>query len=805
MKQILYLLIGLFSFIILFSCEKETILTIDQTTLSFTDNGGPQTISLTANKPWTASANQSWCKLSPSAGEEAASSRITISCDSNTTYDTRSCNVIFTCAELTKTVSVSQATNNGLIVSQTAYELTKAEQQLNIQVQANVKYSVTVDSGCQDWIKYNSTKGLTTNTVVLDIAENKTYDCREGKVTIKQEDGSLSSTVSIKQSQLDGLFITTPEYNLSNEKHTLTVEVQSNIEFVVKPEVDWIKHVETKGLKTNQIILDVAANEDYDARVGKVEVMQKNGDLSGIITVKQDEKCGIMVSPPEFNLSNESTTIDVELKYNVDFEVVIPNNCSDWVKLVSTKSLSSKTYTFSISKNETYDNREGSITFKQKDGPICTSVLLYQSQTDCIIPEKSEVSISAEEQQVEIKVEANTAYDVIIQGDSSDWIQFINTKGMESSTILLLISINEGQKRIGRILIKGQQVEAKVSIIQEAERNVVFDDIAFKSYCIKYFDRNSDNEISITEAKYISNINCPGLGIQSLNGIEEFENLEQLYCPGNKIYNIDVRKNNKLRNLFCGQNLIVEIDLSNNPNLEQLSCGWNRMKALDVRSNVALKTLNCGMNLLTELDLRNNKALESLYCDGNQLKMLDISQNVVLSILDCSSNQLSHIDVFNNKALTSIHCDSNQLQEIDVSSCVNLSELHCSSNQLKTINISGARGLKHLMCNENTLSYLNLENNDALVSLYCGGNQLTSLDLSHNTALTIVDCPNNLLNNLELSHNSNLRSVHCHNNQLTKLNVSESTALTDLWCSSNLLSSLDVSKNPVLSSLAILR
>ena len=167
MKRILHLLIGLLSCFVLFSCEKETILTIDQASLSFTDNGGSQTISLTANKPWTASSNQSWCKVSPSAGEEAASSRITISCDANTTYDTRSCNVTFTCAELTKTVSVSQATNNGLIVSHTSYELTKAAQQLNIQVQANVKFSVEVDSGCKDWVKYNTTKGLTTSTVVL--------------------------------------------------------------------------------------------------------------------------------------------------------------------------------------------------------------------------------------------------------------------------------------------------------------------------------------------------------------------------------------------------------------------------------------------------------------------------------------------------------------------------------------------------------------------------------------------------------------------------------------------------------------
>ncbi|MBO4537138.1 MAG: BACON domain-containing protein, partial [Bacteroidales bacterium] len=126
----------------LISCEKETVLTVDQSSLSFTDAGGSQTVVLTANKAWTASAGQTWCKVTPSGGEEAAGSRITIACDANTTYDERSCTVTFTCAEKTVTVAVTQATNQGLVVGQTSFELTKAAQQLEIPVQANVKFSV---------------------------------------------------------------------------------------------------------------------------------------------------------------------------------------------------------------------------------------------------------------------------------------------------------------------------------------------------------------------------------------------------------------------------------------------------------------------------------------------------------------------------------------------------------------------------------------------------------------------------------------------------------------------------------------
>ncbi len=526
MKRILASLV-LVMLTLLASCEKETLLTVDQTSLSFTDAGGSNTVSLTANKPWTASSNQSWCKVSPSGGEEAASSRITISCDANTTYDARNATVTFTCAEMTKTVSVSQATNNGLFVSQTSYELTKAAQQLIIQVQANVKFSVEVDNRCKDWVKYNSTKGLTTNTVVLDISENKSYDSREGKITIKQDGGSLSSTVTIKQSQLDGLFLTTSEYNLSNEKHTLTVEVSTNVEFDVNPEADWVKYVQTKGLSTKQIILDVLENDTYDQRETKVNVKQKNGDLSGVITIKQDEKYGILVSQPEYNLSNEATMIDVEVKYNVDFEVVIPDDSKDWIKQVSTKSLSSKTYSFSVAKNETYDNREGSITFKQKKGAISTTVAVKQAQTDYLEVAKKEYTVDIEGETITIDVTSNVAYTVTISDDAKSWLSRVDTKGLSQDKVQIAVaSGNDNTDRKGEIAIAYGEMKHTITVHQysyAANTIIQFADEKVKAKLVEAFDTNKDGELSIKEAREVKSIEGVFGAIKTYSSFDEFQ------------------------------------------------------------------------------------------------------------------------------------------------------------------------------------------------------------------------------------------------------------------------------------------
>ncbi len=291
MKRLFPLFLLLITMFLFAACEQETILSIDQTSISIPVSGGSATLQLTANKVWSAKSDQSWCRVSPSAGENASGTRITITCDANQGYDERKSTVTFTCEE--KMVSVS-----------------------------------------------------------------------------------------VSQSNASGLFVTTDTYELSNEKHTLTVEVKANVEYEVTSEVDWIKYTGTKGLATSQIILEVAENESYDSREGKVLVKQKNGSLSGTITIRQDRTMALFVTPSEFNLSNESQTIEVEVKYNVDFTTVIPEACQDWISIAGTKGLSSTTYSVVVSKNETYRDREGVITFKQKDGSLSGTIKIMQLSMD---------------------------------------------------------------------------------------------------------------------------------------------------------------------------------------------------------------------------------------------------------------------------------------------------------------------------------------------------------------------------------------------------------------------------------------
>ena len=234
MKRLSVLFFALLCMISL-SCEKEPILIVSQDAVSFGEEGGKMELPVIANKTWIASSDQNWCQVSPVHGDATENNHfvLTVLCDTNTSYDSRTCTITIACMDISRTVHVSQTKNEGLFLSNDSFNLTNDAQRISVEVKANVDYTCVIDDSCSEWIKTVKTKGLSTNTVIFDISKNEEYEEREGKVYFSQKDGLLSGIVTIRQSQHNGLFVSTPEYHLSNEQHLLTVEVKSNVDFVV--------------------------------------------------------------------------------------------------------------------------------------------------------------------------------------------------------------------------------------------------------------------------------------------------------------------------------------------------------------------------------------------------------------------------------------------------------------------------------------------------------------------------------------------------------------------------------------------
>lgn len=528
MKQILTVITGIALGLLFTACTPKTILSVGTQTLTFDNQGGSQTVSITANKVWSVTPDKSWCKVSPSSGDGSSNSNVSLSvtCEPNGTYDARTCTITVICEELTATISVTQAETTGLIVSQKDFSLNNEAQTVSFEVRTNVDFMVTVDGDATSWIKVQSTKGLSSNNVVLAISENKDYLSRTGKVTIKDVAGSLSETVTIVQSETYGIFIDKPEYNLSNDSHTLTVEVKANVDFNVSSGADWIKYVETKALKTSQIVLQIARNKSYDAREGVVTLSQKGGTLSGTITIRQDEAFGLIVSKTSYALSHEEQTIDVEVQHNVDLDVVIPEDCQEWILPVGTKGLTTTDFTFQIKANEGESSRTGSITFKQKDGALSGTVIIVQDAGAYIKVDPQTVEVSGASQEVQVLVETNVPYKVDLS--AQDWILLGDIDGKKGIT--LRISENMGATREGKVVLYATEVSQTITVKQQGGV-VNFKDDNVAAICIKRWDTDGDGYLSYGEAEAVTDLGdafTGNLAILSFKELQYFTGLTQI-------------------------------------------------------------------------------------------------------------------------------------------------------------------------------------------------------------------------------------------------------------------------------------
>ena len=179
------------------------------------------------------------------------------------------------------------------------------------------------------------------------------------------------------------------------------------------------------------------------------------------------------------------------------------------------------------------------------------------------------------------------------------------------------------------------------STIELSEQN--FPDKAFREYIKTKFDKKPDNRLIPAERKAVKKIDVSGgyngQKITNLKGIEFFPNLEELYCDNNQLTSLDVSQNKALKYLNCSENQLTSLDVSENIALQKLSCYRNQLTSLDVSKNPALVWLSCTRNQLTSLDLSQNHALENLQVMENCLTSLDLSPTVV-STLYAAGNQI---------------------------------------------------------------------------------------------------------------------------------------------------------------------
>ena len=160
----------------------------------------------------------------------------------------------------------------------------------------------------------------------------------------------------------------------------------------------------------------------------------------------------------------------------------------------------------------------------------------------------------------------------------------------------------------------------------------------FRRY-VKQYDTDGNGYLSQGELDNVTDITIEGKSIDSLKGIEYFNNLQELHCNENNLTSLDLSKNKKLIKLYCSNNKLISLKVSENKNLTELGCDHNKLKSLNVSNNTELSQLYCDYNKLTSLDLSQNTKLTRLAFNNNNLMSVDVSYNTNFTRFDYDSQQ----------------------------------------------------------------------------------------------------------------------------------------------------------------------
>ena len=354
---------------------------------------------------------------------------------------------------------------------------------------------------------------------------------------------------------------------------------------------------------------------------------------------------------------------------------------------------------------------------------------------------------------VSINLETNSEYSLSIPNSAKEWIKSADSRSVRQETIKLTISANEGVDRsaIIQFVDKSGNIFTSIEISQEgvsdipvsipSDMELAFPDNTFRSYVLSRYDRNHDKVISEEEALNVTSISVYDENIFSLEGIQYFQNLDNLSCSKNNIRNLDVSKNKALKNLDCSDNQLTSLNVINCKALKSIFCNNNMLTNLDISNCTALTNLVLDNNRLSSLDVSNCKDLEYLSCSKNQLSSLDLHNCTHLTTLFCLNNQLKSIDVSNCTYLTKLSCYNNQLENLDVSDCIALAELECSYNLLTSLDVSKTNlgkstSFHPLGCAMPTLKTLYLKNGWKISGI---NSSSSSLYINPDTEIKYVD------------------------------------------------------------------
>lgn len=169
-------------------------------------------------------------------------------------------------------------------------------------------------------------------------------------------------------------------YSASSDGAKFSMSVTHSADYTISIEGgSWIEAV-TNGAEKNTIVVEIAPNDEYNKREGRVVI--KMGSLTGYVEITQAQKNAIVVSEDLFEVDCEAGELKLILGSNISYDMEIDGS---WLRLMETKAYEENELVFSYTANMKAEPRTGYIRFSSSNIEEVVTIVQKERVTEYVL------------------------------------------------------------------------------------------------------------------------------------------------------------------------------------------------------------------------------------------------------------------------------------------------------------------------------------------------------------------------------------------------------------------------------------
>lgn len=193
------------------------------------------------------------------------------------------------------------------------------------------------------------------------------------------------------------------------------------------------------GTDVGTVVISISRNDNYDERNASLTFACGSAKKTFVVTQKQRDAM-ILDSSAKVEVEEAGGSFTIKVKANVDVACKIQEQCSGWIHLSGSRSLTDRQYAFRVDENETAAPRQGTIAFS--GAGVTEEVSVYQIGGNSLLLTEDLIYANPQGGRFGAELRSNCEFAYAI-GEGAEWLHEDASRAMSSHTIYFIADPND--------------------------------------------------------------------------------------------------------------------------------------------------------------------------------------------------------------------------------------------------------------------------------------------------------------------------------------------------------------------------